>query len=1039
MKFLPYIFVISLFVFQKAKAQLPDWENTQVYQINTLKPHATFIPFESASLSKINDPIKSIYYKLLNGNWKFNWSKNPDTRPKDFYKTDFDVKNWKTIKVPGNWQMYGYDYPIYVSEGYPFPKNQPYMPKDFNPVGSYKTTFNVYDNWKDRKLILHFGAVNSAFYVWINGKKVGYSEDSKTPAEFDISKFIKTGSNEMAVEVYRWSDGSYLEDQDFFRLSGIERDVYLLAVPKTNIRDFEVNANLINNYLDGNFCLNVSLQNDRKKANVAVNVQIHDEHNKLIYQSTQKEIIGDSTAELKFATLLSKVKQWSAEVPNLYRLSIGLTENGKTTQFIESKIGFRSTEVKGGKFLVNGKPILLKGVNRHEHDPITGHVVSKESMLEDIKLMKAFNINAVRTSHYPNDPYWYKLCDEYGIYLWDEANIESHGYGYDTDKTLANKPEFMKMHLNRMERMLERDKNHPSVVIWSMGNEAGDGVNFIAGYEYFKKRDPFRPVHYERAERQGKDFQQRHTDFVSWMYASVDNLKNTYLGKHLDRPFIWCEYSHSMGNSDGNFKEDWEFVRANEQVQGGFIWDWMDQGILKTTDDGRKYFGYGGDFEPKGTVNDNNFCANGLLSADRTPHPAIYEVKKSYQDIHIKPLNIKELKFELYNEFFFKDLSNYEINYEFIRDGIVFHTGKQIFKSTKPQQKTEFTIPSFPVTLQYGGEYFINFTVRQIKASHLILANHILATEQFLWKNENDYAKRVNGSVDYKIERLKDESIFTNGQIRIVFNNDKGTLNSYQIDKEEMLLKPLALNFWRAPTDNDFGSNMPKKSASWKFALDSLTNSKFSIVNSKERMEIVFTGELPTVKSKVKIIYTLLPDGEILVDAELDNPDQSTPELPRFGMNFTIAKEFDNVTWYGRGPFENYWDRNNAANVGLYTTKVADFYFPYIRPQENGVRTDTRWFSLMNEAKKGLKITAEKTIDFNVQHNSIADFDDGMEKHQRHTTDIVPQNFVAVNVDYRQRGLGGDNSWGANPHKTYRMLNGLYKYQFSIKPIGFKR
>ncbi|MBK0381855.1 DUF4981 domain-containing protein [Pedobacter sp. SD-b] len=1019
-----------------AQNQNADWENTKVIQINTVKPHATFVPFESSALAKKNELVKSEYFKSLNGNWKFNWSKNPAERPLDFYKTDYDISEWKTIPVPSDWQMYGYDFPIYTNQVYPFPKNQPFVSHTYNPVGSYRKHFDIPTNWDKKQILLHFGGVNSAFYVWVNGIKVGYSEGSKTPAEFNITKYIKKGKNDLAVEVYRWCDGSYLEDQDFWRLSGIERDVYLLAVPEVSIRDFEVGASLDNNYQDGLLNLSIDLENHLKKAkNYSVSAILTDADGKTIYSSSKKVSFSDSSYVVKFNNTIPNVKKWSAEQPNLYDLMLILSQKGKESQFIDKKIGFRTSEIKDGQLLVNGKLILLKGVNKHEHNPITGHVISREQMIADIKLMKAFNINAVRTCHYPNDPLWYQLCDQYGIYLWDEANIESHGYGYDTNKTLGNNPDFKEMHLNRMERMVERDKNHPSVIVWSMGNEAGDGVNFLAGYHYLKQRDPSRPVHYERAERQGKDFQQRHTDIIPWMYANIASIKNRYLGKYPDRPFIWCEYSHAMGNSNGNIIEDWDLVRDNKQMQGGFIWDWMDQGIKITAQNGSVYYGYGGDFEPKEFNNDNNFCANGLISSDRTPHPAIYEVKKAYQNIHIKPIDINSLKFELYNEFFFNDLSNYEIDFEILNNGNVVKAGKQSFLPTQPHQKTEFTIAPFAMNKNFGGEFFINFKVKQIKDSLLIDADHVVATEQFFWKKE---------TIDH-LETKEKRNLITNvkGNLLTITGKDvvfkfdlsKASLISYQTNNKENLLKPIIVNFWRAPTDNDFGNKMQKKSYPWKIAVDSMVVKNYNLINKNGVTTLTFDCSLPTVNSTIITTYTLHNSGKIDIENNLDILDEKTPDLPRLGMNFQIAKEFNQVKWYGRGPFENYQDRKQAADIGLYNLNVADFYFPYIRPQENGERTDTRWFTLSNGDFNGFKITADSTIDFNVQHNTIADFDDGSQKHQRHTIDVVPQNFVEVNVDFKQRGVAGDNSWGALPMDQYRLLKGNYNYKFSIEKL----
>ncbi|TZF84984.1 DUF4981 domain-containing protein [Pedobacter sp. BS3] len=1035
-----YLTLLATLLTFASFAQVNDWENPAVFSVNAEKPHATFIPYATEKQALADEASASPYYKLLNGNWKFNWSKNPYVRPADFYKEDYDVSKWKEIPVPSDWQMQGYDYLIYTNVIYPFPKDEPHIPHDYNPVGSYKTSFEVPADWKDREVFIHFGGVNSAFYVWVNGQKVGYNEDSKTPAEFNITKYLKAGKNSLAVEVYRWCDGSYLEDQDFFRMSGIERDVYLVSTPKVRIRDFFAHSGLDENYTNGKFSLDVDILNHLPKgaSGYSVKVNLYDAGNKTVYTAEQPLSVKPSAqSTLSFSKDIPAVNQWSAENPYLYTLSIQLLKDGKLVEATSTKTGFRTSEIKNGQLLVNGKPILIKGVNRHEHDPVLGHVITRDMMIKDIKLMKAFDINAVRTCHYPNDPLWYKLCDEYGLYLWDEANIESHGYGYETNETLGNNPRYLQAHLNRMQRMLERDKNHASVVVWSMGNEAGDGINFVEGYKWLKNRDASRPVHYERAERQGKDFQERHTDIIPWMYAKVDVIKRKYIGKYPDRPFIWCEYSHAMGNSNGNFKEYWDMVRSERQMQGGFIWDWVDQGILQKTKDGRTYFAYGGDFEPAGTHNDNNFCANGLVSADRTPHPGLWEVKKNYQNVHIKAIDAGSLKFEIYNENFFTNLDAYQTEWEIIENGKVIKSGKLPVMQLAPQQRKQFEISDYKPGYQSGKEYFINFYTKTREEKNLVPKGHVVATDQ-IKLNDAVYATPFSTAVKGKIKSSETANAVqvSGADFSVQIDKQSGQLVSYQYKGQELLKKGLQPNFWRAPTDNDFGNKMPSVCKVWKDAGKQLQVKDVKVRKLDNSYQVTVNAGLPAVRSALRLTYTINAGGEVQVQDSVLITDKKLPELPRFGLNLQMPVQYSQVQWYGRGPLENYSDRNWASHVGLYQADVKDLYFPYIRPQENGNHTDIRWVTLTDKDGFGLKFAGVPLVNFTALHNTIDDFDDGDEKHQRHTVDVVPRDLVSVDIDYGQRGLGGDNSWGFLPHDAYRLFPENYGYTFIISPAG---
>ena len=1016
-----------------------EWENLDVVSVNTEPPRATFYHFNSEAEAKKNNYDNSENYQSLNGTWKFHFSETPDSRPEDFYKQNYDASGWDEIEVPGDWQLQGYDFPLYTNITYPFPIDPPYVDNSYNPVGSYKRSFTIPENWEEKEIFLHFGGVNSAFYVWVNGEKVGYKEGAKTPAEFNITPYLnEKGLNDVSVEVYRWSDASYLQDQDFWRLSGIERDVYLFATPSVRIQDFFLNASLDESYKNGIFSANVKVESKKKYAgSYDVILKIWDgEH--VVYRKTERvELNGKKKDSVFFQGQLENIKAWSAEHPNLYEATITLKNAEETKMSTAVDIGFRKVEIRGGNLLVNGQPIILKGVNRHEHDEYTGHVISKESMLQDIILFKKNNINAVRTSHYPNDPYWYQLTDRYGIYVVDEANIESHGFGYDEDKTPANKPEFYKMHHDRIYRMVERDKNHPSVIIWSMGNEAGDGPAFVENYHWIKNRDSSRPVQYERAER-GENFQETHTDVISWMYAGLDELENEYKGEYPERPFIWCEYAHAMGNSTGNLIDLWNYVYENEQMQGGFIWDWVDQGLAQTDSTGRKFWAYGGDFAPDRYHNDGNFVLNGLVNPDRTPHPALQEVKYVYQNVDFELSDPVQNEFGIINRFFFTDLQEYEISYELLRNGETVKGGALQSISLAPQEATVFKIPGLEIPSD-GNEYFINFYVKSKTARNLIPEEHMVARKQLQLQStatQNFYAleNKVNS---LNFQNRQDEIVISNQLFEMSLSKNDGTIRSYVFEGAEMIQQGPEINFWRAPTDNDFGNGLQKRSIAWKDASEKQKLISVTVVEKKKgRVKLRVIHRMDAVDSQNTSFYTIYPDGRILVRNKFDfEGKEELGEMPRFGMNLILPKEFDNVQWYGRGPHENYIDRKESAFIGIYEGTVKDLYYPYIRPQENGYRTENRWVKVTNDSGKGFKFIGLPLISFSAHHNFISDFDPGKEKEQRHTTDIRPRDLVSLNIDYKQMGVGGDNSWGARTYDKYLLEPANYNYSFWMVPF----
>lgn len=1033
MRLLTFMSVLTIAALQSCTTN--DWENPKINQINAEKPHATFMSYQTRESAIDNEYTISPYYKLLNGQWKFNFAQKPADRPKNFYKTNYDVSGWANIPVPSNWQMHGYGYANYTNANYPFKKDAPKIQHHYNPVGSYKTNFDIPEQWSEREIFIHFGGVNSAFYIWVNGKKVGYSQDSKTPAEFNITNFVQKGNNQLAVEVYQWCDGSYLEDQDFWRLAGIERNVYLHATPKVRISDFFVTATPDSNYTNGLFSATIDFTNHNNQIanNYKLNLQLTNNSGSTVFTNMVPIEFNKNTSSVSISQLINNIKLWSAESPYLYNLILELVgPDNNTVQITSSRVGFRSSEIKNGQLLINGQPIKLKGVNRHEHDPHTGHVVTKDMMLKDITLMKQNNINAVRTSHYPNDPAWYKLCDQYGLYVYDEANIESHGYGYDIDKTLANRDDFKESHLFRVKRMVERDKNHPSIIVWSMGNEAGTGPAFLECYKWTKQRDTTRPVHYERAE-QSTTITEKHTDIIGWMYASMESIEKHFLGKINDRPFIWCEYAHAMGNSTGNLTDLWQFVYKHPNIQGGFIWDWVDQGLIKKDEKGNEYWAYGGDFEPEGIYHDENFCLNGLVNPDRTPHPALTEVKKVYQYVNISCLDANNFMFNIKNLYNFTNLNQFTVSYQLIKNGLVINKGQLNQINAEPQTNQIINLIKLKKFVTPGNEYFINFVVTQNQAANLIPQNFTVATEQIAIQTFNKPIEPKATNQKITITNAQN-LVIEASNIKYVFDTTKGELQQLFHNNINYLLQPFKVNFWRAPTDNDFGNNMPKRCNAWKNASKNQIFTNYKLEKDNNKTNIIFSFNLPDVKSRITTTYSVYTDGSLIISNTFTPGDTTLPEMPRFGTTFTMADNYNNATWYGRGPHENYQDRNTSAFVGLYQSTVNKLYFAYTRPQENGYRTDTRWLKLTGN-NSGLLFTSDSTMSFSALHNSIDDFDPGFAKNQRNAHFIVPRDSVFVCIDYAQTGVGGDDSWGRLPYAKYTVYPKPMTHTFKVNIV----
>ncbi|MEQ8472575.1 MAG: glycoside hydrolase family 2 TIM barrel-domain containing protein [Marinoscillum sp.] len=1020
----PFAF-FTLFVLSASFCQTQEWQDPQIVSVNKEVPHAWFIPYQDIKSARANDPEKSTGYKLLNGDWKFMFLESPAKATEAFYKSDFNDKKWNTIPVPSNWQMQGYDYPIYVNIRYPFENAvPPNVPMDYNPTGLYRHTFDIPQDWDDKQVFIHFGAVKTVFYLWINGEKVGYSEGSKTPAEFDITKYIKPGKNQLAMEVIRWADASYLEDQDFWRMSGIERDVFLLATPKTRIEDFAVKSDLDETYTHGLFGLGIDLKNHGEADRGAiVAVRLLDGET-IVFEEEQQ-----ITTSASFSSTIENVRQWSAEFPNLYDLEIELKNGGSTSQAITQKIGFRNVRVSGGQLKVNGKPVVIRGVNLHETHPVTGHVVDKATRIQDITLMKQHNINAIRTCHYPQDPVFYELCDKYGLYIVDEANIETHGIGYDLDKNLANQPVWEKAFMDRTKRMVERDKNHPSVIIWSLGNESGNGVNAYKTYSWVKENDPSRPVQYERAIKEWN------TDIFVPMYAGIEKME-TYAQNYSDRPLIQCEYAHAMGNSLGNFQDYWDLIYQYDILQGGFVWDWVDQALLKKTASGEEYYAYGGDYGPADVPSDGNFCNNGLVNPDRTLHPSIYELKKVYQPVYFKEADLSKGKVQVINHNAFDDLSGLSFYWVIEANGKVFKKGEPFELKVTPGERQTVDLKTPTIKPENNTEYFLNIYAVSKETSGVVPSGHTIAYEQFRLPvhQKSQIVYPTNGTL--KTDESGSAIAISGENFSISIDKNSGWVDSYKLVNKEMLKMPLQPDFWRAPNDNDYGNNMAVRCKIWR-DLEKSFKVKYININQplSGKVEIETAFDIQRIGSSATVKYTIYSDGTISVNSwfKLMNNKEDLPEIPRIGFRTRISPEFAQLEYFGRGPFENYIDRNTASLVGLYSSDVVDQYFPYIRPQENGYKTDVRWATLKNTTGEGLKISGSK-LGLSVMPYAREDFDSGDKKGQTHTTDVKKKEFIEWHIDYKQMGIGGDDSWDALPHDEYLIYPGIYSFDFVISP-----
>ena len=1020
-----------------------DWENPAVFAEGRLAPRATFYLFPDSESAMKGDYTTSPFFKSLNGKWKFNYADKPSERPKNFYQNGYDVSSWADINVPGNWEMQGFGTPIYVNIGYGgFTINPPFTSHDDNPVGSYKRSFDIPASWDGKHIILHFGGSTSGMYVWVNGEKVGYVQSTKNPAEFDITSFVRPGRNEVACEVYRWTDGSYLEDQDFWRLSGLERDVYLYCVSDQRISDIFARAGLDKKYKDGELNLDLNLLNySTEDAKLAVDLKLYDKSGRKVFSTGRNVAIAGNAEKCEvFNTRIRNVSKWSAETPNLYTLVVTLSDkSGKVLESTSAKIGFRTVEIKDAQLLVNGLPIEVHGVDLHEHHPIEGHTVDKTTMLKDLQLMKQNNINAIRMSHYPQTPMMYDLCDEYGIYIVDEANIEIHGMGVRHNRDLdtiphpAYRPDWRAAMLDREKSLVERDKNHPSVIIWSLGNEAGNGQNFVVAYDWIKERDKTRPVQFEQAN---EDY---NTDIVCPMYPSIKYMKEYASRTDATKPFIMCEYAHAMGNSTGNFQEYFDIIRSSRQMQGGFIWDWVDQGFLTKDENGRHYWAYGGDFGARNRNNDENFCINGLVMPDRTPHPGIVEVKKVYQDIRFVA-DVQRGTIRIENHFNHRDLSNYSFDWQLLRNGEIIKQGTYNQINAQPGKNIEVKIPMSGIDLEDGAEYYYNIFAIVKVGDELIPAGHEQAREEVELTPHRRFSPDLTSTPTVTEGKYgkhhTDVWSIKAGEIEIIINKNGGVA-AYNCAGRNLIPYGIEPSFWRAPTDNDWGNGAHKRSNAWRYAAETAGKPAVEMRTEGNTVKVTVSRELGAVGCDYVTLYTIFGDGTLgVTETLLPKEGVSVPELMRYGTTIAMPKSYENFRWYGRGPEENYSDRNTATFVGIYEGKVADQYYPYIRPQESGNKTDVRWATLTDNEGYGIKVTGEELLNVSALNVTPADLDPGMQKHNMHNSDVWPdRKKVYFNVDLGQRGLGGDNSWGAAPHEPYLLKGGEYSFTYFISPV----
>ena len=1023
-----------------------DWEDPQVVGINKRPGRAQFVPFADAATAITHNPVNSPYVTNLNGRWQFSYFANPDLVLNDFHADELTDITWDEITVPGNWTLQGYDKPIYTNVQMPIPLDPPHVPQDDNPTGIYRRSFTVPENWHGRQIFICFEGVESAFYLMVNGRFMGYSQGSRLPAEFDLTDFVLPGENQLTVMVIRWSDGSYLEDQDHWWMAGIYRDVYLYAAPRVHIRDFFARPELDDALQDGNLQVHVDVEAFEKQSlhGYQVSMQVMDGNGRGLFPSpiSKSITIADNhptTANLR-ATIKNPAK-WSAETPNLYTLLLSLLDpHDNILEVVSCRIGFRRVEIAGCELLINGRPVLIKGVNRHEHDDRHGKTISETSMIADIKLMKQFNINAVRNSHYPNHPRWYELCDEYGLYVIDEANIEAHA----ANNILCHEPSWTHAFVERGQRMVQRSKNHACIILWSLGNESGYGPNHDALAGWIRGLDPTRPLHYEGAISRsvGQDWWngKRVTDIVCPMYPRVAEIVDYAQNLAADRPLIMCEYAHSMGNSTGNLREYWDAIRNNHGLQGGFIWDWVDQGLIKTSPDGRAYWAYGGDFGDE--INDYNFCINGLIWPDRKPHPALYEYKKVLQPVRVEAADLAHGKISIHNEFDFVSMLGINGRYTLELNGQTIQSGDLPTLDIPPGGSLPVTLPITKPEMSSGAECYltIRFTLR--KATAWANAGHEIGWEQFLMPFSAPAKQKIFPGQTSALSLTQTETAVTiNGtDFYLSINKNSGLITEWVYRQTAVLQNGPTFNIWRAPVDNDgfkLDAQRPLMPlAAWLDAGFDRYQTKVNTLSVKQTdsgqiiAQIKATAGIPNQLPGITFDQTYMIYGDGRVKVEFDAQVRpNLPILPRFGVGLTLPAGFEQYEWYGRGPHENYIDRNFGAAVGRYHGTVDDQYIPYIMPQENGNKTDVRWLTLTNRNGVGLQVTGLPLLEATVSHFTTADL---FQAH--HTHKLTRRDETFLYLDKQQMGLGGA-SCGPPTLPDYVLAASSYQFGFELRPF----
>jgi beta-galactosidase len=1026
-----------------------DWENPEVFGRSAEPAHCTLVPYPDEATAQKGARDASPYFQLLNGRWRFHWVRKPADRPQGFPRPDYDVGGWDEITVPSNWELQGYGIPIYTNSAYPFSPvdpQPPHIPHEWNPVGSYRTDFTVPEDWGGRQVFLHFDGVKSAFYLWINGEMVGYSQGSMTPAEFNVTPYLREGPNVLAAEVYRWSDGSYLEDQDTWRLSGIYRDVSLFSTPTVHLRDFFLRADLDERQQDAVLEVTARVRNygPRRAGPHTVDVALLDPQGRgvgerpLVSGRTARLAAGEEAA-LELRAEVADPLKWSAETPHLYTVLLTLKDpSGQVIEVERSGFGFREVEIRDAQLFVNGVSVKLKGVNRHEHDPDTGFTLSREKMVRDIRLIKQANMNAVRTSHYPNDPRWYDLCDRYGLYLIDEANMETHGISYGLNRLPGSLPQWRAASVDRMASLVQRDKNHPSVILWSLGNEAGHGDNIRAMADYAHEADPTRPVHY-RQMNSAVDLDSLSYQTIEW---HVERAR-----ENPDRAFLAEEYAYARGNAVGNLKEYQDAFEAHEQLVGGLIWDWADKALRKHTPGGREFWAYGGDFGPPGTPSDGTMVCDGIVGPDREPEPEYFEVQKVFQPVAVEPVDLLKGIVRVRNKHDFVDLGGYGIRWELAEDGEVIQSGSLPALPLPPRQGAELRIPFVPPEPRPGREYLLKISFVFADDTRWAPKGHVVAWEQLRVPLEVSPPPEVDVAAMPPVELRESADRFTvaGPDFSVAVGRTSGAIESLVHRGRELVASALIPNFWRVPVDNgienhwDHATNTPVGGMPIRLGVWRDAGRTRRVLSASARqlspsvVAIVAHAVLAPGDSDYYSVYTIYGSGDVVVETSFRPENLKLPEMPRFGMQMAVPGEYDTVTWLGRGPHESYWDRKSGAAVGLYSGRVEELIHDYVRPQENGNRTDVRWVALTSSRGDGLLAVGMPLLSVSAWPYTMEDLE-----RAKHVHELPRRDTVTVNLDLKQMGVGGDDGWTerARPHPEHTLPVKTYGYRFCLRPFS---